>query len=201
MERRYSEAAITLVQRQTKRPLFVAIDGYSAAGKSTLARAIAEALPGVQVVETDDFYRMMDENERFDLPPQEAYERDYDWQRLRRDVLAPLRAGTVARYRRYDWNTGALVGFTEVKPEGVVVVEGVYSFRPELRSFYDLSIFVTTAAVTRRARQETRPESNAWKLRWDAAEEFYVARHRPDLAADLLVCGVEPGDDNEDEST
>lgn len=186
-----------MVRRHAKRPLLVGIDGYSAAGKSSLARRLAEVLPAVTVVEIDDFYRVMDEDERFALAPQEGYGRDYDWERLRSDVLEPLSAGRVARYRRYDWDTGSLGSWVEVKPEGVVVVEGVYSLRPELRPFYDVSLFVATPSAARKLRQHSRPESDAWKLRWDAAERFYVATHRPDLAAHLVVSGLDVSADYE----
>jgi uridine kinase len=183
------EYAIAAVAARSKRPLLVAIDGYSAAGKSTLARRIAEVIPNVEIVEIDDFYRVMDEDERFRLPPDRGYERDYDWERLRRELLEPLVAGQVAAYRRYDWDTGSLGGVRVVRPEGVILVEGVYSLRPELRPYYDTTLFITTPAGTREQRQAARPEPESWKRRWDAAERYYVATHRPDAIADLVVYG------------
>ena len=50
--------------RDKKSMLLVAIDGHSAAGKSTLARKIADTLPAVTLVYTDNFYRVMDEEAR-----------------------------------------------------------------------------------------------------------------------------------------
>ena len=76
--------------RHTKPLLLVAIDGHSAAGKSTLARKIADTLPAVTLVHTDDFYRVMDEAARTQLDAQGGYEQYYDWQRLEVEVLAPL---------------------------------------------------------------------------------------------------------------
>jgi uridine kinase len=189
---RTADTAIALVRRRTKRPLLVAIDGHSAAGKSTLARSMAAALPDVQVVHVDDFYRPMDEAERLALRPDEGYDRYFDWQRLQLEVLAPLRAGSDTSYRRYEWDAGSLGGLAVVRAEGIVIVEGVYSFRPELRPLYDLSIFVATPPATRRMRQVTRSDSDAWTSRCDAAERFYVATHRPEAAADLVVDGLGP---------
>jgi hypothetical protein len=73
-----------------RRPLFIGIDGRGGAGKSTLARRIADSVPRSVIVAIDDFTR----------PEQPGWDRD----RLDRQVLAPLRAGQPGRYQRWDWD-------------------------------------------------------------------------------------------------
>jgi Mg-chelatase subunit ChlI len=69
----------------------VAIDGPGGSGKSTLARRLRDAADDITIVEGDDFYTPMLEAERVALSAREAYERNFDWTRLRDQVLAPLR--------------------------------------------------------------------------------------------------------------
>ena len=164
--------------------VLVAIDGHSAAGKSTLARTLQRRLEA-QVVAGDDFYRVMDEGKRFSLDADAGYRRYYDWERLGVEVLEPLSSQRRARYRVYDWTTGALGDSKEVAPHGVVLVEGVYSARPELRRYYGACLLVETPQRVREARQKRRADaSEAWLKRWDAAERYYLDRYR---YADLVV--------------
>ncbi|WP_265737701.1 uridine kinase family protein [Peterkaempfera bronchialis] len=174
----------------------VAVDGPGGSGKSTLAAAVAERLPGgaaaTAVVHGDDFYRPMDEQERAGLSPEQGYRRYFDWERLRQEVLEPLRAGRPARYRRYDWATGALGGWAEeVRPGGVVLVEGVYTARPELERWYDLTVWVHTSREECLRRVRARGENDeAWIVRWRAAEEYGATATRPELRAGLVVGGA-----------
>ncbi len=170
-------------------PLMVAIDGLSGAGKSTLAADLVEALPDVELIRGDDFYRAMDEEQRFGLSPVRAYHEDYDWQRLLQEALAPLRAGTATRFRRYDWSTGELGGWVEARPAPVVIVEGVCVLRPELVSMFDVTIWVETSPEVRASRLSRRGDPAEEVDRWDRIERFYVSRFRPAASADLVVMG------------
>ena len=89
--------------------MVVAVDGASAAGTSTLAAEVGRRLRASVV--GGDFYRVMPEEQRWRLSAAEGVEQYFDWQRLRREALEPLRAGRPARYRPFDWRTGA--GLTE----------------------------------------------------------------------------------------
>lgn len=173
-------------------PLLVAVDGMSAAGKSTLAARVVDALADAALVHGDDFYRVMDNDDRFALTPEDGYNQDFDWQRLRHQVLEPLRAGRTASYQRYDWSTGQLGEWAEVGAVSTVVIEGVYVSRAELRSQFDLVVWVETSAATRARRQAKRDDTPSWVDRWDAAERHYIDRYAPAALADLVVPG-EPG--------
>jgi len=135
-------------------PILVGIDGAGGSGKSTLARQLGDLREVISVVHMDDFYRPMDEATRITLSPQEGYMRYFDWERLRDEVLTPLSMGKPGHYQRYDWPTErVLPEIVPVEPNGVVIVEGVYSLRPELAQYFDLTVFVETAqAVYTRLR-------------------------------------------------
>ena len=179
MRRGSADDAVLLVRRLSERkrgaPVLVAIDGHSAAGKSTLTRTLQKRLEA-PLVSGDDFYRVMDEAKRFSLDTEEGYRRLYDWERLAAEVLGPLRNGRTARYQVYDWTTGTLGNYKEVAPRGVILMEGVYSARPELRGYYDACLLVKTPQRVREARQKRRARadaSEAWLERWEAAERYY----------------------------
>ena len=69
----------------------VAIDGPGGAGKSTVAKRLAEELGGAPIVETDDFASWTDPLDW--------------WPRLISDVLEPLARNEPSRYRRSNWAT------------------------------------------------------------------------------------------------
>lgn len=177
---------------QGKVPPFylVAIDGRSGSGKSTFAEEIADQVKHTQIVHGDDFYRVMDEAERLKLDAAGGYQLYIDWQRLKRDVLDRFRRGEVARYRQYDWGANVLAGWKDVHPQGLVLVEGVYSTRPELRHFFDLTIYVEVAEEVRIQRQIERDQNSLdWIKRWAAAEEYFEANFSPAKKADMIVSG------------
>ena len=172
------------------RLILACIEGPGGSGKSTLADGIAQACPGlVTVVHGDDFYGPEDR----DWPrwtAEEGYLRYFDHRRLERELLQPLRRGETARFRRYDWSTDSLDGLLEVRPCGIVLVEGVYLLRRYLRRYLDFSIYVDTPREVRLARASARGENDAgWIARWVAAEDHYDAVERPAAAADLIVDG------------
>jgi len=171
--------------------MLVAIDGHSAAGKSTLAAAITESIPSVLVIHTDDFYRPMTITEREALDGKGGYESYYDWQRLKQQVLEPLSRGKATRYQKYDWQTNRLnEEWHEVESEGIIVVEGCYSMRPELRDCFDVMLFVESSAKERWQRQLARDDSpEEWFNRWDAAERYYMKTYSPKESADIVVAG------------
>ena len=175
----------------------VAIDGPGGSGKSTLAAELRERLGGlaqVTVVHGDDFYRPMAADDRLLLSPQAGYTQYFDWQRLRDQVLIPLAAGTAGQYQRYDWETGALAAgeLHQVPRSGVVIVEGVYTARPELAGYYDLTVWVETPRETCLRRLDERGHDHGlgnWDERWRAAEEHYLATTQPGTRLDLTVTG------------
>jgi uridine kinase len=178
------------IEAVTKRPYLIGIDGRSGAGKSTWAGKLRKQLPDVLVIHKDDFYRVLYEKVRATLDSEQGYYQYFDWERLEQHVLLPLSSGDIAHYQRYDWGKEKLLETIEVNPTSIIVVEGVYSTRPELRKYYDLCVWVETSESERLRRQKDRGENTSmWIQRWAAAEKFYVTNIRPSLSQSLIVSG------------
>ena len=174
-----------------RRTLCVALDGHSGVGKSTLARQLAQAIPAM-LLDGDGFFAG-GVAVRSDSP--EARARDcIDWRR-QRAVLDALRAGRPARYRAFDWEAfdGSLqteLTVVELASSQVVILEGVYSARPELADLLDLRVLLRVPDDVRTARLLGREQSiTAWELQWHEAEEWYFASTAPPTGFVIIVEG------------
>jgi len=163
----------------------VALEGHSGVGKSTVALAVA-SLSGAVVVEGDDFYSTrlptLSPAERRALTAADLAAEVIDWRRLREEALEPLLAGRDATYRPYDWEAddGRLDSPLVVRSAPVLLLDGVYSARPELADLVDAEVFLEAPWETRLRRLVERDEADAvWDALWAAAEEHYFSRVRP----------------------
>jgi uridine kinase len=141
-------------------PLVLGIAGGSGSGKTTIARAILEALPpGVGVlIEQDHYYRAqphlpLEERERVNYDHPDALELELLCQHL-----GELRAGRPIVRPTYDF------AVHDRAPEGVrieaarlIVVEGILVLADErLRGCFDAKIYVDTDADIRLMRRVRR---------------------------------------------
>jgi hypothetical protein len=157
----------------------VAVDGGSAAGKSTFAGRLATAL-GVGLVHTDDV----------------AWWESFFgwWPLLIEGVLDPLAAGQHVRYRPPAWDRRERSGAIEALPGPAVVIEGVGASRRELEAYLDLAIWIDTdrqLAMDRGLAREGE-DPDFWR-EWEVAEEAHFEDDRPWERAHLLVSNDPPG--------
>lgn len=190
-----SRSLSQLQRRQST--LLIAIDGPGGAGKSTIARAIAAHSADVAIVQMDDFFFPMADRAST-KGVLETVGGDVDWERVRDQVIHPLVRNETARYQRYDWGTNGLEEWHEIVPGGVVIIEGVYSLRRELRDCYDFRIWVDCPKEVYLARGLARSMSELpdrpieearvdWETIWIPAEEKYAREHLPKDSAELIV--------------
>lgn len=176
---------------QTTAPVVVAVDGRSGTGKSTLSTWMAECLEGTRV-DQDDFYAGGDIYEWRRLTPQQKADRVIDWKRVRATVLLPLRAGKVASWHPFNWETmtGLAPDLITAWPSNLLILDGAYSARPELADLIDLSILVVLDDSVRRDRlrqREGEDIASAWHQVWDEAEDWYFTKVRPPETFDLVI--------------
>lgn len=159
-------------QQEGRAPFLLAVDGRCAAGKSTLARELAQR-SGCAVIPMDHFFLRPEQRTeaRFAEPGGNV-----DRERFLTDVLRPLRAGEPFSYRPFDCRTLSLSAPVPVALARLCVVEGSYSCHPALRDAYDLTVFldVSPDEQLRRIRVRNGEEgAQRFAERWIPLEERY----------------------------
>jgi uridine kinase len=175
-----------------RRTLVIAIDGRGGSGKSTLARRLERAGDDVAIVEIDDFYRP--EYERLELAASGHTEigGNFDWRRLRDQVLVPLSLDEPGRYQRYDWATDELAEWHIVGIGGIVIVEGNYTTRRELFAFYDYTVWVEAPheiRLERGVRRGGHDTLDRWLTEWMPEEDRYLSAENPAQRVHLVLDG------------
>lgn len=158
-----------LVTKEKKnKPFLIGVSGGTGSGKSSVCKKIVEQLningelnQNVFVVSLDSFYKQLDEAEsalakknlyNFDHP------RAFDYELLR-DTIMKMLAGECVEVFNYDH-----VNFTNIRTNpvkiskpGVVFIEGILVFYQEdIKSLFDMKLFVETDDDTRLARRVLR---------------------------------------------
>ena len=181
--REFVEAART----EAGRPIVVGVSGYGGAGKSTLARSLAESTSEIVRFRGDDF-----------LDPARSHRRSSDWDgvervRLADEVLRPFREGRGGTFRPYDW-TSRRLGEPRALPTGeVLVVDLIGLFHPGTVGLLDVRIWMdldlATAAARGKARDEALGRSHArlWDEVWVPNDRDFAERFRPRDQAHLIV--------------
>jgi para-aminobenzoate synthetase len=195
MPQRFSELeplaqAIAARAEGMDRPLIVALDGRSAAGKTMLAAALGERLDA-GVIEGDDFYSggVAVRAE----PPAAMVAACTDWQHQRL-VLDLLRSGREASWNAFDWEAfdgRVCTELTVMSPKPIIILEGVYAARPELADLIDIAIMVRADEGVRESRLLVRQEhTGPWEKQWHAAEDYYFEFVRPLTSFNMLVSEI-----------
>lgn len=156
----------------------VAVDGGSAAGKTTFARRLSAHL-GASLVHTDDVA---------------WWESFFGWSSLLIEgVVEPLLAGRPVRYRPPAWEARQREGAIVADPGPALLIEGVGAGRRELTPYLDHLIWVDTDRQLAFERGLARPgeDPEFWR-EWELAEEEHFERDRPWTRADLLVTNDPP---------
>jgi uridine kinase len=164
----------------------VAVSGFGGSGKSTLASELARRL-GAPVIGIDEFGTA------------EVFSRSSDWygldrERLVSQVLRPLRDGQqLVTYDSCDdwenWHTKPVT----VAACGVLVLEGIGLFHPDLREFLNFRIWldVDLGTATRQGMARElgagRDPGGVWRDVWEPNEADFFDRYSPKATADLIV--------------
>jgi len=161
----------------------IAIDGYGASGKSTLADRLAVSLDA-GVIRLDDF----DNGQAFGWRP-----------RLEDEALQPIEAGaTSLAYQPADWWGCRPPPRVEQPVRPVMIVEGVGSHHPDLVRRWGVTILVDTPpdVCFRRGVERDlvsgvgRGEIERQWQTWQADEIAYSTAHNPAASADFVVDGT-----------
>lgn len=157
-----------------KQHLLIAIEGRSAAGKTTLAAYVQEAC-GCNVLHMDHFFLRPEQRtaQRLSEPGGNV-----DHERFTSEVLIPLKSAQTFSYSPYDCHKLELAQPIQIEPRPVNIIEGTYSCHPSLFPYYDLSIFLnidTSEQLRRIKHREGGSEASVFEDKWIPLEERYFS--------------------------
>lgn len=163
-------AAAAGIAAATGRRLVVLVDGRSGTGKTTLGDALGAVL-GAEVVHLDDVYP------------------GWDGLRAAAEAVVTDVLGAPSGFRRWDWETSAPAGWTDVEPEGPIVVEGCGALSRASAPLASLRVWLEADDAVRRDRAIGRDGevfAREWE-RWAAQEAAFIAAEDPAGLADVVV--------------
>ena len=184
-------------------PLVVGVTGIDASGKSSMTTLLEKELVRLgcllQVIRLDDFHRPRIDRYREGISePEKYYEQSFDLDRLSNEVLRPIRnegrleASLVCLNLLED--TWSAERNYSVNEDSIVLLEGVFLFRPELSHYVDLMIFLRVDEGVAINRELTRDASalgddvlRRFQTKYLPAQRTYLAEYPSERNADIIL--------------
>jgi uridine kinase len=184
----------------------VGIDGVDGAGKTWFANELAECIEGAPVIRAsvDSFHNPRAVRyARGKDSPEGFFEDSFNYALLKEVLLNPLGPRGSRQFRRdaFDHTTDEPVdAHVEIAPiPSVLLFDGIFVHRPELRDYWDYSVFlhVSTEESVRRCNTRTGtldapvdPEDPIHR-RYVRGQEIYLLRCEPTSFATRVIINEE----------
>jgi uridine kinase len=164
--------------------MFIGICGGTGSGKTTIARAIVDAVGAERVVlvEQDSYYRNL-----ADMPLDERHQANFDHPNaIDSDMLVNhlirLKQGLTVEMPLYDFVTHTRSDEIEIiEPRPVVIVEGILIFaEPRVLDLLDVRVFVDTPGdirLMRRLRRDINERGRTFERTMDQYERTIRPMH------------------------
>lgn len=157
--------------------MIIGICGGTGSGKTTIARAIVEAVGGqnVVLVEQDSYYRNL-----ADMPLDERHQANFDHpDSIDSDMLVNhlmrLKQGLTVEMPLYDFKTHTRSDRIEIiEPKPVVIVEGILIFaEPRVLGLLDMRVYVDTPDDIRFIRRLKRDIAERGRTTESVIDQYY----------------------------
>jgi uridine kinase len=191
-----ADLAETIAGLRLSHPARIAVDGRTASGKTTLADELAGILAGTGRemirISIDGFHRPKAERyARGRSSPEGYYYDSRDLDAVVTLLLAPLGPGGDRRYRTASFDLDNDRPLRQdpklADADAILVVDGTFLQRPELRRHWDAAIFVEVAQDIAARRGIAR--DGAMLGGRDAAQRLYAERYSPAFDLYQRLCG------------
>ena len=196
----FSKIIDEIESRKGEGVFMVGIDGVDAAGKTTFAASLSEELRkrNHEVIEAsmDGFHNPREIRYRLGRDSPEGYYKDsFNINAVKVLLIEPLKEGRLYQTKAFDYKTDLATPFTGAlaEPGVILVYEGVFSFREELREFWDYMIYldISPEESLRRGVERDPGEKEEierkYRVRYLPGQELYKVEAKPQEAADIIV--------------
>ncbi|GAA1952745.1 uridine kinase [Kitasatospora viridis] len=197
-----SHERTALVERIAKRilalgqgRLMVGIDGFTAAGKTSFGHELAERIStaGRPVLRAtlDDFKKPWKDRHLYDRESGEGYYRNaYDYDAVKRLLLEPSRSPeatscalcSIDPLTQKDHSSDR----TSLFSDAVLIVDGVFAFRPEINEYWDFRVWLQVDAELSVQRGADRDQD------WAGSDAESIHRNRYLVAERIYLQEVDP---------
>jgi uridine kinase len=198
----YEEIRSRIQTRTADMPFVIGINGIDASGKTTFAESLSRFLLtkgySTQLVHVDDFHnekaiRYCDGDEASNF-----YRRSFNFERLESLILKPIveigHLDTELILLDLESDQYSLKRQYKVSPSTIVIVEGVFLFKRELRHYFDLAIFLHSSFETAMQRARCRDKhipvnaiEERYTKKYHAGQKLYFALEHPYDKADIII--------------
>ena len=188
--------AADILHNYGKGRAIIAVDGVDGAGKTRFADALAEELQrGSRAVfraSLDDFHRPRVDRYARGRDSAEGFYRDsYNYATFRRVLVEPFRIGRIGSFvlAAFDVRSDTQIEpkWTTAPDDAILIVDGLFLNRPELRGIWNYSIWlqvdqdVAAARMLERDGEPTNPE------RYSGGQALYLEDANPSAQATALI--------------
>lgn len=199
------EVSNAVASKSLRHPVRVCIDGADGAGKTVLADELAARVGelGRATIRAsiDGFHRPSGERyARYGQSPEGYYRDSFDYEALRDVLLEPLGPNGDLEYRvaMFDFRTDEPIveEWTRAERDAVLLFDGVFLLRPQLRDSWDLSIYLRVGwdEVLRRvvARDSSwmgppKDVRERYLTRYIPGQRLYHDEASPEDVADIVI--------------
>jgi len=191
----------------TKRhhPVRVGIDGVDASGKTTLADSLADYLKSqnrnIIRASIDGFHNpKIIRYQKGRNSPEGYYKDSFDNQAIINNLLVPLGDNGKLQYKKaiFDFKTNSevVLPVETANKDSILIMDGVFLFRPELTDYWDLKIFIeadfkiTVSRATKRDGYYLGSEQkilDKYKQRYVPGQQLYFEESQPQEKADIII--------------
>jgi len=191
--------------KNNNKPMLVCIDGVDTSGKTTFADILAENLElktniNPVRVSIDRFHNSKDiRMKRGALSPEGFYYDSFNYEKIISLVLEPVKSGKSFIINGiYDYRIESDVSSEKIliNNNSVILMDGIFLLRPEIYSYWDLSIFldinfeeVLKRAIKRDVKLFGSEEAvvKRYKNRYIPGEKIYLSEVKPAEKADIVI--------------
>lgn len=186
------------------KPIVVAFDGVDASGKTSLADGVHACFKNQGIesirVSIDKFHNAKEIRlSKGAYSPEGFFYDSFNYEKILELVLNPIknRASSIGK-GIYDYRVegGIAADSAKITKDSIILFDGIFMNRDELRGYWDLSIFLDVSFETVRKRAVLRDTKlfgtedetlKKYEKRYIPGEEVYIALCNPKDRADIVI--------------